>query len=87
MKLEKYPKKIWFRSVAFALALIMPITDISVCARFAWAKAPVAQSPLSPDQLKVPSSIGTIQEVFHGRGQELVVHLQDAHGSVAARGR
>ncbi|GEM_PF-3803064 len=41
---------------------------------------------LQPQQISIPSEIGSIQEIFRGRGNSTVVHIQDAHGSISAQG-
>jgi len=77
--------KIWFRAVAFTLSLSVPATEL-------YAYIPSEPIPIQPpsiqialDQISVPEALGTIQERHKGKGDKLVVFIQDAHGILSAQ--
>jgi len=87
--LHKNAKTTWFRTIALITALLMPVGELSA---YAQIDVPYLVSTLSfkseflrPDKITVPEDLGSIQEVFKGKGKNLIVHIQDVHGNLQAQ--
>ncbi|MBI4430135.1 MAG: hypothetical protein HY587_00285, partial [Candidatus Omnitrophica bacterium] len=73
-------RKLWFRAIAFTLAVTLPLTDLS-----AYAKTDNQPDLFALQKIQIPAELGSVQEIYLGKGSDLIIHIQDAHGSVSTQ--